>query len=259
MNNNCSGRDTILAACILALGFGLGSFFIGAGVGEGLRHIHPPHVVTVKGLSERLEKADLALWTLQFSTTGNDLNGLQAKLEGDIKNVVDFLKGQGLDGNEITVEKLDVVDLLARQYRSAEIQNNRFILSATIRVRSDKVDLVQDTGKKIGTLIKVGVIFNSNEGGNSNAPQFVFTKINDIKLAMLAEATKNARAAAEQFARDSGESLGKMVEANQGIFSILAADGTGMGGDNYADQTSEKSQIMKKIRVVSTVKYALSN
>ncbi len=80
-------------------------------------------------------------------------------------------------------------------------------------------------------------------------PFYLFTRLNDIKPAMIAEATKNARAAAQQFAADSGSSLGAIRQASQGVFQILPRDA--------APGQSEEKQIQKTVRVVSTVDYVL--
>jgi hypothetical protein len=77
----------------------------------------------------------------------------------------------------------------------------------------------------------------------------VFTRLNDLKPAMIAEATANARAAAEQFARDSGSAPGDIRQANQGVFVILPRD--------QAPGINESSQLQKIVRVVSTVQYLL--
>lgn len=189
------------------------------------------------------------MWPLRLVATGDDLATLQTKLEADTKTVVDFLVGKGLKNDEVSRGRMEVTDLLASNYRSEGASHNRFIVYSNITVRSPRAELVQAVSNSIGSVIRSGVVF-SQENGASLSPYYVFTKLNDIKPDMLAESTRNARVAAEQFARDSGEPLGRMLRAEQGIFSILPADDTG---------DLEVKQLMKKIRVVSTVVYALAN
>jgi hypothetical protein len=248
----------VAAACVLALGLGIGSFLMSQALEVGLGRFHAPHTVSVKGLSERQVKADLALWPLRFVETNNDLSAAQAKIEVDLKTVVDFLKAQGLNDNEIAVGRMDVVDLMARQYRNQTTGDNRFILYANVMILSTNVDLVQALSRKISDLVKSGVIFTvegarQGEDGTpaSLSPYYLFTKLNDVKLEMLAEATRNARAAAVQFAHDADVPLGGLVQANQGVFSILPGD--------RLPGASETAQINKIVRVVSTVEFALAN
>lgn len=238
---------------MLALGLGVGGFFFGQAFQTGLSRLHTPHTVSVKGLSERPVKADLALWPLRFVASGNELAPVQAKIDSDLKAVTDFLKAQGLKDDEVTVGRTDVVDLMAREYRSDNVKDTRFILYANIMIRSNNVDLVHTISRKVSDLVKTGVIFTTEGVGSpaSLSPYYLFTKLNDVKLEMLSEATRNARAAAEQFARDANVPLGGLVQANQGVFSILPGDQT--------PNASEESQINKTVRVVSTVEFALAN
>lgn len=240
-----SGAGALVAALILALGIVAGGYFVGSGFGK----INAVNKVEVRGLAEREVQADVALWPLKLVATGDDLAVLQTKLEADTKAIVGFLIGQGLKEEEITRGRMEVTDLMASSYRSESMTRNRFIVYANVTVKSHRVELVQTASNSIGSVIRSGIVL-SQETGGSLAPFFIFTKLNDIKPDMLAESTRNARAAAEQFARDSGEPLGRMLRAEQGTFSILPVYDTG---------DMESRQLMKKIRVVSTVVFALAN
>lgn len=123
---------------------------------------------------------------------------------------------------------------------------SRFIINASVDVRTDKVDTVAKISGKTGDLVRKGVVLSEFQG-----PSYIFTKLNDVKPAMIAEATANARTAAAQFAADSKSRLGKIKRAYQGIFMILARD-----GDQIA---MEHQSIDKKVRVVSTVDYYIVN
>jgi len=249
-----SSLGLVAAACVLALGLGAGGYFMAKTIDSGLGKLRAkPHEVTVKGLAERSVKADLALWPLRFVATGNDMAELQTKLDNDQKSVVEFLKAQGLPEDEVIVGRRDVVDLMAREYRGEGSQNNRFILYANLMIRSGNIDLAQQSSRKIGDLVKSGVVFTTEGPGSpaSLSPYFLFTKLNDVKLEMISEATRNARAAATQFASDAAVPLGPLTEANQGVFSILP-------GDQFPG-ASEETQVNKTLRVVSTVAFGLAN
>ena len=75
--------------------------------------------------------------------------------------------------------------------------------------------------------------------------QFLFTRLNDIKPDMIEAATRNAREVATRFAQDSDSRLGKIRRASQGQFSI--------------DDRDSNTPHIKKVRVVSTVEYYLSD
>jgi hypothetical protein len=95
---------------------------------------------------------------------------------------------------------------------------------------------------------------NSNPG---QGPVYKFTGLNSIKPDMITEATRNARAAADRFALDSGSKVGSIRQANQGIFSILAANSGGDTGGNDGFEGNADSSLMKTVRVVTSVEYYL--
>ncbi|HET8726158.1 MAG TPA: SIMPL domain-containing protein [Alphaproteobacteria bacterium] len=205
--------------------------------------------VTVKGVAERSVKADLALWPLRFVATGNDLSSVQDKIEADTNTVTNFLTRAGTPAEEIELQGLEVTDLLAQAYRSGPVES-RFIVAQTLLVRSADVDRIKATSQRIGELVSAGVVL-SNEMMPLAGPYYAFTGLNDIKPGMIAEATRNARAGAEQFAADSGSAVGGIRRANQGVFQILA--------QNDTPGLDEAKQINKTVRVVSTLDFYLTD
>ena len=93
------------------------------------------------------------------------------------------------------------------------------------------------------------MVLSSGENGGSGGPTFLFKQLSSIKPQLIAEATSRAREAAEQFARDSHSALGGIRSASQGSVEILPRD--------QAPGISEESQLLKIVRVVTTVDYAI--
>ncbi|MBK8175877.1 MAG: SIMPL domain-containing protein [Rhodospirillales bacterium] len=235
---------TLLAAIILALGLAIGGWFIGRGF---LDSRLADRVVTVKGVAERDVTADLALWPLRFVVTANQLADAQQRIDADAQKVLAFLAANGIPTAAAEVQNLQVSDLLAQPYRSGPV-DSRFIVAQTIMVRTGDVDRVAQASQKIGDLVSDGVVLSS-EGQPSSGPLYLFTKLNDIKPAMIAEATRNARQGADQFAQDSGGRVSGIRRASQGLFQILPRDNVPGAG--------ESAQIAKTVRVVSTIDFAL--
>lgn len=231
-----------------AVVLGLGVAFAGWFVGEGfMRGKASDRYVTVKGVSERDVKADLALWPLSYVSTDNDLGQAQAKIGKSHDQVIAFLQEQGIDASQAEVRQLEVNDLLANPYRSGPVES-RYIISETLMVRSEDPPAIAGASQHIGELVKRGVVLSS-QGGRDNRPTFLFTRLSDHKPEMIAEATAKARKAAEQFAQDSGSQTGGIRRANQGVFQILPRD--------RAPGISEGSQVDKTLRVVATIEYDL--
>jgi hypothetical protein len=238
-----------------AIGIAVAGLLIAAGIAFGAlefsrAYVHARTVdrtVTVKGLSERNVMADTAIWPLRFTATDDDLAKALAKLAADERVVRDFLTDGGIETAAISVQQFSVIDQLAQQYQSGPIRS-RYIVSETLLVRSGAIDKVAALAQEVGQLVSAGVIL-SIEGGYTSGPNYLFTELNAIKPAMLAEALSNAREGAAEFARDAGAKVGGIRRASQGVFQILPRD--------QAPGLHEKGQIHKTIRVVSTIDYAL--
>lgn len=236
---------TILAALILGGGFAIGAYFIADGL-VNLRSYD--NYVTVKGVAERDVEADLVIWPIKHAATGDDLPTVQKEVEASSQKVISFLRSQGIEANDIVTRSIEVTDLLAQQYRPDNATTSRFIVSETLTVRSTNIDSIDKASQNIGDLLKQGVSL-SRDSSNPGLPQYLYTKLNDLKPQMIADATKNARESAAQFAKDSGANVGTIRDANQGLFEIQPRDSS----DPYAERSSR----YKTVRVVATLKFYL--
>lgn len=235
-------KKILISAVVLSIGLILGGVFTGYYYYKARLGVN---FVTVKGLAEKNVKADLAVWDLKFVQTGDDAVVLQQKMNSQEKIITEHLKNLGFEDSEINIGRLDTNDLTANPYNTNT--NIHFILSQTITVKSNKVDLVKSSLGKMGALIEKGIIFDSQS--YSSPVNYLFTKLNDIKPEMLSEATQNAKVAADEFAKNSGAKVGKIHTAQQGVFSILPSE--------EIPYLQETQQIDKKVRVVSTITYYL--
>lgn len=234
-------QQRLLAASILAVGFVLGGWF----VGHGFAARAPQRIVTVKGLAERNVRADLAVWPLRFAEAGNNLAAVQARVQRDSGSVRAFLALHGL-GEAVAQHSLQVTDRAAQQWGSPQYKD-RYIVSATLLVRSHDVSAVATAAQATGQLVGQGVALQSQ--GPEDGPSYLFTGVNAIKPQLLTAAIEAARRAAAQFARDSGSRLGPIVRANQGLIEILPRD--------PVPGARQQQQIDKTVRVVATLDYAL--
>lgn len=234
----------IIAAALIAVGLA-GAGWLG---GQALIESRQPiRTVTVKGLSERPVKADLAFWPIKFVATGPTLEDARAELERADALVRRFLIDQGFPEDSMRVQNILVEDRLAGYNASNTPDLARFVLTEEFLVTSNDVEAIAEAARNVGEMLRLGVVFSSD---NYNAgPSYIFTGLNDLKTDMLAEATLRAREAAEEFAREAGAQVGTIQTANQGVFEILAEV-------EIPDQRSEK-QIDKKVRVVTTITYFL--
>ena len=228
----------ILVAVIFACGVAMAGYF----VQNGLVQIQSAdRYVTVKGLAEQDVMADLAVWPIQFKVANNDLKSAQTELKRQSDIIRKFLVENGIKLDEITVQKITVNDAQAQQYQANNI-TTRYAINQKMVARTNNVAAIINAAQNVGDLVNQGVLI-----GYGAMPQYSFTQLNDIKPGMIANATLNARQAAEQFAKDSGAKVGAIRSAKQGYFSINARDNIG----NVPASASPH----KTVRVVSTVEY----
>jgi hypothetical protein len=230
---------------ILAAGLIVGSALVGSGFRAGRSD---DRFVTVKGVSEREVEADLALWPLEIVTTDNDLTVAQTRMDRAVAQTRAFLQGSGITDDQITIQSFRVRDNQAETMGGASAAN-RFTITQTLMVRSEEPRVLQAAGQRVGELVQAGVVLTSGQQYGPGGPTYIFTRLNDMKPEMLAEATGRAREAAVEFAGSSGSAVGKIRRANQGVFQILPRD--------PAQGQQEQNQLFKTVRVVTTVEYLL--
>jgi hypothetical protein len=235
-------------ALILALGISLAGFLAGNGLARARA---ADRYVTVKGVTEREAKADLAIWPLSVIGADNNLAAAHTKLESSITGVRQFLVKHGIDTSQVELTGFSVSDAQATEYGPERRPTNRYVIRETLMVRSQRPDLVAAASQQIGELAAIGVVVSSGPEYRGGGPTFVFTGLNKLKPQMIADATARAREAAEQFARDSHSELAGIRQANQGVFEILPRD--------QAPGIAAESQVNKTVRVVSTVEYFLKD
>lgn len=229
----------IASALLIALGFA----FAGWSVKEGLSTFRmSDRSVSVKGLAERDVEADLTIWTLSYTTTGNELATVQQQQENYLKIILAYAEAAGFAKTEIEILPLQSQDLLAQAYRPENVEQGRYILTQNINLRTTDMAKMDKAVADVGSLLKQGVTLS-----NTQPPVYMYTKLNSIKPEMLAEAVKNARISAGEFARDSGQAIGAIKTAYQGTFQILPRD--------PVQYVSEQNQRYKTIRVVSTIDF----
>jgi len=187
--------------------------------------------VEVKGLSEKIVKADTAIWAMSFEVKSNNIDTLYADIEKNITTIKSFLVEKGFEATEINVAP---VNIYQDTYKDAAFRYNS---TNQVSVYTKKVDLAKATSNETLMLVKKGVVLNQNN------ISFEFSDINSIKPEMLADAIKNARDTASQFANNSGSTVGSVTRGNQGVFDITDKD---PGSPEY-----------KKIRLVSTLRFLL--
>ena len=197
--------------------------------------------VNVKGLCEKEVKADKVIWPVVYRIMANDVQSVYDQTDSNNAAIIDFLKAGGIKDSEITVSVPEISDKYATEYGSND-RAFRYIAKNVITVYTSDVDAVLALMSRQSDLLKKGIV----TGGSNqweNPVEFKYEGLNEIKPEMIEEATRNAREAAQKFAKDSDSRLGKIKTANQGTFTIENRD--------------SNTPYIKNVRVVTSVDYYL--
>ena len=189
-------------------------------------------------MAEREVTADLATWTISYSASAPELQNAQSAVDRDSSAIKAFFKDIGFPEDSLQPTGVNV-----SFYSDRGVP--RYTVRQRLTLRTTDIARAQDAVKRQVELVRRGVVLEDGSGMS-----YTFTKLDEIKPEMVAEATKDARSAAEKFAQDSGAGVGKIRKATQGYFSIDARDGDG-GGWGVSDTP------YKKVRVVTTVDFSL--
>lgn len=226
--------SAVIGAAIVVLGFSLKSAFD--------NFTNRDRIVTVRGLCEKEVMANKVTWPIVTKEIGNDLPTIYNKIQSTNATIVAFLKDNGLTDSEISVNPPQVFDKVADRYSDQNI-GLRYQVTNVVVVTSDKVEAVRKLMEKQTQLLQKGIAVVAGDWNYQTT--YEYTDLNTIKPEMIAEATANARAAANKFAADSHSKLGKIKTASQGQFSI-----------NDRDQYTPN---VKTVRVVTSITYALED
>ncbi len=197
--------------------------------------------VTVRGLCERQVMANKVTWPIVTKEMGNDLAAIYNTIQATNTKILSFLKSNGISEDEISVNPPEVNDRMADSY-NAENVRMRYSVTNVIVVTSSQIDLVRKLIDRQTELMKQGVAVSQSYQYQTS---YEYTDLNSIKPEMIAEATRNAREAADKFAADSDSRLGKIKTARQGQFSIEDRD--------------QFTPYIKNIRVVTSIDYYLED
>lgn len=229
-----------LKTLIVFIGLIIAGYFIGNMHKTGKQY---DRYVQVKGLSEREVNADMAVWPINITLTGNDLAVLKKEIEAQNEAVNGFFTARGFTPDEITRGTTNISDARANLYNTNNQNPYRYLAVSEFTVRTTDIPKLKKALTESLSLMSKGIILGSK---NTWRPiEYIFTGLNELKPEMIEEATKNAREVAIKFAEDSQSRVGKIRIARQGLFTI-----------NDRDQNTPEIKI---VRVVSTIDFQLED
>jgi len=195
------------------------------------------NIISVTGLGSTDFVSDLIVWSGSFTKKNIDLQTAYVELNKDRNTIKQHLLSKGILPDEIVFTSVNIKKEYNYTKNRDGNRKSRFTgykLSQRIQIESQEVDKIENVSREVTELINYGVEFNSQN------PQYYYTKLAELKIEMIAEATKNARLRAEKIAENSGAKLGDLKNAKMGIFQIIAQNSSEEYSWGGAFNTSSK-------------------
>ena len=204
--------------------------------------------ISVTGSATRDIRSDFIVWGGAFSRRDVDLKTAYKSLRDDLEKVRAYLRAKGVGDDETTITQLTTETLYRKNDKGNDTNEiEGYKLTQGIKVMSRDVAKVDRVSREATELIDQGILFVSP------APEYFYTKLDELKVEMLAKATENAKQRAESMVKATGNRIGFMRSARMGVFQITPATSTDVSDWGVNDTTS----FDKKVMAVVTVSFAI--
>lgn len=204
-----------LSAALFAVAIIVGMWIAGSAYKYKFRSAE---TISVTGLAEVDFSSDLIVWSGTFNRNGYDLKSAYAALKQDESAIKVYLNQKGIADSNIVFGSVNALKNFQRKYdrEGNEISSefSGYTLTGTVRVESREIDKVERLSREITGLLEKGIELSSN------TPEYYYTRLNELKIDLLAKASADAKTRAETIAKNSGGSLGGIKKATMGVFQI---------------------------------------
>ena len=237
----------ILLGIVIALGAMISTFILANAIVSYQKLQN--QTITVTGSASQDISSDLAVWRAYYEVRSNDLKSGYAKINTDQKNVKEFLISSGMKEEDIKftpVSSYPVYKKLANGYDSNTIDGYR--LSQNVEVSSSDVDAVTKISQDVVKLV------DKNVELTSNTVEYYVSNLNELKVKMLAEATKDAKQRAQSMVKSTGGNIGVMNSAKMGVFQIVAKNSTDVSDYGIYDTRAKNKKINAVVNATFTIK-----
>ncbi len=237
----------VLGLCLM-MGLVISSFILSNTFLQVKRY--PNEVVSVTGAASKPITSDMASWRCRFARRANTMAAAYNALKGDTKVVTAYLKSVGISETEIAITQTQTQTLYHRNEKGYSTdQVSGYKLSQDIIVKSKDVDKIQRVSRSSTDLISRGI------GFTSDAPEFFYTKLDDLKVEMLGEATKNAYSRAKSMAKSTQRDIGQLRTAQMGVFQITSEHSTDVSDYGINDTSSKEKKVTAVVNATFEMKH----
>lgn len=236
--NNKRAISNVIVAIILVIGAIASSIILINGV---VKVKSSQTNIIVTGSAKQQITSDLIVWTGSFNTQATQLQDAYTKLETSRNKVAAYLEKQGIAEDAFEFSSISTsINYIMNDYGVYTNLVDNYSLSQTVKISSTEIDKITEISRNATELLHEDVAFTSD------LPQYFYTKLADLKVTMLAEATKDAKKRAEMIAENAGNKLGDLKYADMGVMQI-----TPLYSNEIADYgINDTSSLEKEITAV---------
>jgi len=205
-------------------------------------------IISVTGSAQKIIKSDYLIWSGTFSRQESSLTVAYKKLNDDLDKVKKYLVSKGVNEKEIVVSQVATGKTYKKNEKGNETNDIQwYTLSQNIEIRSGDVDKITQVSRESTELINQGIEFESG------APTYFYTKLDELKLEMLAKASENAKQRADNMVKAAGNKIGFMRSARMGVFQITPVTSTQVSDWGENDTTSLDKKVTSVVTAAFTI------
>ena len=207
--------------------------------------------IVVTGLGETEFSSDLIVWSGVLTAEAQNAAAGYAQLEASKAKVQQYLASKGLPAEAVVFEFVNVDKQYATVYQDGKWAGQRFAgyaLHQRFTVESKEVEKVETISREISSLIAQGVSIEAY------APDYYYTKLDDVKMGLIETASADARMRAEKIADNAGARIGRVASARMGVFQITGANSNEEFSAGGSFNTSSRN---KKARITMRIEYRI--
>jgi hypothetical protein len=244
--NGENNKYWLNAGAVLAIGLVLSSAIFGWFYSKTKKS---DEAITVTGSAKKRIKADLVIWSAGVSSQSPQLSEAYKQLSDSVPRIKQYLVSKGIPEEQMTVSAISTTTLKKQNENGVETSEiTGYSLQQKVEIKSNDVDKIAQIAREATELINQGILIESN------APQYYYTQIGDLKIEMLGEAAKDAKERAEKIAASTGNSIGPVRSARMGVLQITPADSTEVSDSGIYDTTT----IDKDMTAVVNISFAVN-
>ncbi|MDF2577954.1 MAG: hypothetical protein K0S74_1438 [Chlamydiales bacterium] len=236
---------TILGICI-AIGMISGTWILSKGIVAVKEFTN--QVITVTGSSKQQVTSDYVIWKARFKRQAKDLPSAFEQIQADLQKVNTYLESKGIDPKDLFIAPVDATSLYVRDlkgYSTNEI--DYYLLTQEIELRSHDIEKIDKIANSASELIQQGLLFFVD------SPRYLYTKLPELKLKLLAEATEEAKRRATTMVEASGSKLGTIRGAKMGVFQITPINSTDISDYGMNDTSSLEKNVLSVVHVTFAI------